>query len=56
MNPTQALPEKKATAHLRASDRLPAATKERAILQDRAEKATGPKRAAWDKAFPGKLP
>ena len=56
MKPTQPLPEQNFTADLQTFDRLPAATKEIAILKDRAEKATGPERVALDEALPDKLP
>ena len=56
MKPTQPLPEKNFTADQQVFDRLPAATREIAILKDRAEKATGPERVALDKTFPATLP
>ena len=56
MKPTHPSPKKNFTADLQVFDRQPAATKEIAILKDRAEKATGPERVALDEPFPAHLP
>ena len=58
MEPNKAEPPKDAAKDLQAFEQLPAKTKELSLLQDQAEKTTGPENAAVnrkirDKAAPG---